>query len=84
MDIVEVEAVSSSFKASPRLLFADSDTERSGQLVEAVACKTNRLIGRQALTVTTELLRAVDEGGLHPQVGYRAKFPRMGGNQQHP
>lgn len=64
--------------------WARSDTECSGQLVDAVACEVNELVGRQALAVISKLVGAVDEGGLHPYLGHGVEFPRMGSNHHHP
>ena len=72
-----------SVASSRRMLFAGSGTKRRGQLVDAVARKVNVLVGRQALAVVTELLGAVDERRLHPEMGHGFEFPRMGGNHQH-
>lgn len=58
--------LSCSVESSRRMLFAGSDTKRGGQLVDAVACKVNVLVGRQALAVVTELFGTVDERRLHP------------------
>jgi len=64
-------------------LLTGSGPERSGQFIDAVACKVNVLVERQALAVITEFVGAVDEGGLHPYAGYSFEFPRMGSNHHH-
>ena len=60
------ESVVSTGRATVVAALADSDTEGSGQLVESIACDVNVLVEWQALAVITELVGAVDEGGLHP------------------